>query len=421
MNRQGQGNVKHALVFLALFLFLGVSACNDPEIACEDSLGCIAVERGDPIRIGAMAALSGHAAFLGEDSQHAVEMAILDRDNTLLDHTIELVVTDSGCDAEVAKIATELVVEDEDVIGIIGPTCSVAAETAVPIVESLGLILISPAATASHLTNPDPGTGGLWQPGFYRTVPSDTYQAQVAADFAYNQLEARTAAIIYDETAVSQDLHHAFTDAFQNFGGQITVQHIITPGDDTVTEILRSVDAAKPDVLYLPVFEPEANLIASRIPELIGLGTVNLIGGMGLFNERFPVSVGAPVINGMYILGPVVDDQRYAAFLARWNGRYAQPPLNPYTAHAYDATNLLLDTIESVAQVDNRGNILIGLQAMRDQMTATDDYSGVTGQLHCTATGDCAALPGLGVYQISREEINGNHWPPELVWEPSYE
>lgn len=404
--------MKRTVVFLALFLFVGLAACHTVAIECEDPLGCVAVNRGDPVRIGALAALSGNAAYLGEDSQRAIQLAILDRDNTLLDHRIELVVTDSGCDAEVAKIATELVVEDEDVIGIIGPTCSVAAETAVPIVETLGLTLISPSATASRLT------GDLWQPSFYRTVPSDVDQAQLAAKFAFNEVNARTAAIIYDETDVSDDLHRAFADAFQDLGGQITFRSSISLGDSSVVAILRGAGATTPDVLYLPIFEPEANLITNRIPEITGLRDVILIGGTGLFNERFPVSVGAPVINGMYILGPVVDDEVYDAFLERWNGRYTQPPIGPYNTHTYDATNLLLDTIESVAKVDNRGNMLIGLQAMRDELSATNNYVGITGQLSCTVTGDCAAPSGLGVYQLSREEIDGSRWPPELVWRP---
>lgn len=417
--KQGQENVKRKFVLLTLFLFLGLlNACNAPEIVCEDSLGCIAVNRGDPVRIGTMAALSGDAVYLGEDSQRSVELAILDRDNILLEHKIELVVTDSGCDPEVAAIATELVVEDDDVIGIIGPTCSVSAETAVPIVEALGLTLISPAATASRLTNPDRDVGGLWQPGFYRTVPSDAYQAQLVADYAFNQLKARSAAIIYDETDVSNDLHLAFANTFQELGGQITFQSSISPGDSNVVEILRGVGVATPDVLYLPVFEPEANLIASRIPEIIGLRDVYLIGSTGLFNARFPVSVGAPVINGMYIVGPVIDETVYDSFLERWNGRFTQPPMSPYNTHAYDATNLLLDAIESVAQVDNRGNMLIGLQAMRDAISATDEYAGVSGAMSCTKTGDCAALSGLGIYRISRDEIAGNQWPPELVWVP---
>lgn len=416
MNLQGQENVKPLVVFLALFLFLVLSACSSPEIACADPLGCIAVNRNDPVRIGAMVALSGSAAYLGEDGQRAIELAILDRDNTLLDHTIELVVTDSGCDAEVGTVATELVIEDEDVIGIVGPTCTAAAETAVSIVDAAGLTLISPGATASRLTNPEQSSGGLWQPSFYRTVPRDAYQAQLAADFAFNQLNGRTAAIIYDETDINNDLHLTFADTFQTLGGQITFQSSISPGDSNVVEILRGAGAATPDVLYLPVFEPEGNLIVSRISEITSLQDVTLIGSTGLFNESFFASVDTPVIHGMYLLGPVVDTVGYEAFLERWHGRYNQPPVSHYTVHAYDAATLLLDTINSVAQVDNRGNILIGLQAMRDALSATNEYPGVTGQLSCSAYGDCAASTSVGVYQISQEDIPGSPWPPKLVW-----
>lgn len=418
MNEQGQGNVKRTVVFLALFSFLGLVACQSPQIACEDPLGCIVVTRGDPVRIGAMVALSGSGAYLGEDAQRAIELAILDRNNTLLGHTIELVVTDSGCAAEVGTVAADLVIEDEDVIGVIGPTCSAAAETAVPIVEAAGLTLISPAATASRLTNPDSTTGGIWQPSFFRTVPSDTYQAQVAAEFAFNQLNATTVAIIYDETEVSNELQTAFAYAFRELGGQITFQSTIFPGDNNILEILRGAGAATPDVLYLPVFEPEANLIASHLSDIISLREVNMIGSTGVFSPDFPVGVGTPVINGMYVLGQALDEGGGDAFLERWNGRYSQPPISPYTPHAYDATTLLLDTIESVAQVDNRDNILIGLQAMREALAATQEYPGITGRLSCSPYGDCAAANSLGIYQINREVINGNQWPPDLVWRP---
>ncbi len=411
MKVQGQGNVKQLAIFLALFLFLTLNACNGPEIACEDPLGCIAVARGDPVRIGAMAALSGNASHLGKDSQRAIELAILDRDNTLLDHRIELIVTDSGCEAEAAKVAAELVVEDEDVIGIIGPTCSVSAETAVPIVNDLGLTLISPSATASYLTESTPS-------GFFRTIASNAYQAQLAAQFAFSQLNARSAAIITDETAVGDELQQTFAAAFTEFGGQITYQNSIAPGDSKTTQILQDAGTTQPDVLYLAMFEPEANLIANRIPEITGLRDTVLLGSTGLFSERFPSDVGAPTINGMYILGPVIDDTIYNAYIERWLARYETPPKSLHNPYAYDATNLLLDTIESIAQIDSHGNILIGLQAMRDALYATKAYPGITGSLSCSPQGDCAAPTGLGMYRISLAEINENQWPPELVWTP---
>lgn len=416
MKKQSQENPKWIMVFLALLLFGGITACDTPAMTCADELGCIAVDWRDPIRIGVMSALSGEVASVGQDSQRGVELAVADRSSSLLDHQIELVVTDSGCTPKVAAVAAEIVIEDEDVLGVIGPTCSAAAETAVPIIEAAGLSLISPAATASRLTNPNRDTGGVWQPGFFRTVASDAAQAELAANYAFDQLNARTAAIIYDETDLNHDLSQVFAETFRKRGGQISFQSSISPGNDGVVEILRGAGAASPAVLYLPVFEPEGNLIANHLTEITSLQDVLLVGSSGLFTPAFPIGVGMPVINGMFIVGQVAQGERYEALLERWQTRYNRTPQGPYHAQAYDAMNLLLNGIEAVAQTDSQGNLLIGLQALRQAVAQTKEYPGATGLLSCSSYGDCAAPASLGVYRINRETISGEQWPPELVW-----
>jgi branched-chain amino acid transport system substrate-binding protein len=420
MKRQGQGNTYFKVLFLTLLL-LGAAACTTPAMTCEDELGCIAIGRREPVRIGVMTALSGEAAYLGRDIQRGIELAAADRGSTLLDHQLQLVVTDSGCDEKVAAVAAKIVIEDEDVLAVLGPTCSVSAETAVPIIEAAGLSLISPAASAARLTNPNKATGGVWRPGFFRTAASDAYQAELAANFAFDQLNARTAAIIYDETDVNNSLHQIFADTFRQRGGQITFQSSISAGDSGVADLLRVVGAATPDLLYLPLFEPEGNLIANYLPESASLNDVILLGSSGLFTPSFPIGASTPNLNNMYLVGPVQDGAAYEAFLEHWQSRYNQPPYGLFHAQAYDAMNLLLNAIETTAQVDNRGNLLIGLSALRQALAQTEGYAGVSGTLTCSPYGDCAAPDSLGVYQISREVIAGERWPPELVWRPGEE
>lgn len=420
MNKQGQGNTYVKVIFLTLLL-LGAAACATPTMICEDELGCIAVSRREPVRIGVMAALSGEAAYVGQDIQRGIELAAADRSSTLLDHQIELVVTDSGCDENVAIVAAKIVIEDEDVLGVVGPTCAISAETAVPIIEAAGLSLISPAVTTARLTNPNRETDGIWQPSFFRTVASDAYQAELAANFAFYQLNARTAAIIYDETDVNNSLHQIFADAFRQHGGQITFQSSISAGDTGVADILRGAGVAEPDVLYLPLFEPEGNLIANHLSENASLSDAALLGSSGLFVPSFPIGASTPSINGMYLVGPVQEGAAYEAFLNRWQNRYNQPPLGPFHAQAYDAMNLLLNAVETTAQVDNRGNMLVGLSALRQAIAQTEEYAGVSGILTCSPYGDCAAPGSLGVYQINRDVISGDFWPPALVWRPGEE
>jgi branched-chain amino acid transport system substrate-binding protein len=51
-----------------------------------------------------------------------------------------------------------------------------------------------------------------------------------------------------------------------------------------------------------------------------------------------------------------------------------------------------------VAVKDADGTLHIGRQALRDAMISTKDMKGLTGNLTCTPTGDCAD-PKIAVYQ----------------------
>jgi branched-chain amino acid transport system substrate-binding protein len=89
-----------------------------------------------------------------------------------------------------------------------------------------------------------------------------------------------------------------------------------------------------------------------------------------------------------------------------------------FHAFAYDGTNIMLDAIESVAQVGSDGTVLIGRQALRDAMAATANFNGLSGNLTCNEYGDCATGEALGIFQITSAEINDGKWPPDVVWTP---
>jgi branched-chain amino acid transport system substrate-binding protein len=120
----------------------------------------------------------------------------------------------------------------------------------------------------------------------------------------------------------------------------------------------------------------------------------------------------------MYLTGPYVAGDVYAELLAKWEAKFGGTPPSGFHAHAYDATNMLLDSIEQVAQVGDDGSILIGRQALRDALSSISGFSGVTGALTCGPTGDCATGEALGVYQVSMAEIADGNWPPPVVWTP---
>lgn len=400
------------LLLLGLVFSLALSACGAAAPECEDEIGCVEIAPDEPVRLAYMLTISGATAFLGEDSRGGIEIAIDDRGGEILGHEIELVGEDSLCSAEGGQTAAQKVASDTQVVGVIGTNCSSSATSGMPILSEAGLVLISPSNTAPALTDPN----GTWQPGYYRTAHNDLFQGRVAAEYAYNELGATTAATIHDGSPYADGLQGVFAERFAELGGTVTFQGAVNVGDTDMRPILTNVAADSPDVLYFPIFEPEGNFIAAQSKEIAGLEETTLFGADGLLVEGFPGNTG-PAAVGMYLSGPYVEGGAYEELLAKWDAKFGGPPPSGFHGHAYDATNILLDAIEQVAVQGDDGTVLVPRQALRDAITATSGFSGVTGTLACSENGDCATGEALGIYELTQAEIDGN-WPPAAVWTP---
>ncbi len=419
--------MKRFLLLLALFaLLIGFAVPAIAQDACDDEIGCVEVGEGDPIVIASMLTVTGPTAFLGEDSLGGIELALLERDGELLGREIELVEEDSLCTAEGGQQAAQRVAADEEVLGVVGTNCSSAGAAALPIISEAGMVMISPSNTAPTLTDPDAEVGGLYQAGYFRTAHNDLFQGAVAAEFAYNELGAMTLATIHDGSPYADGLQAVMADTFAELGGTVTFQGAVNLGDTDMTAILTEIAADSPDVLYFPIFEPESNFIASQSQDIPGLEDTILMTADGSLVASFPENTGDAAI-GMYMSGPFVspDDEDYAAFLSLWDEEIGGTPPSGFHAHAYDATNILLNAIEEVAVETDDGTLVIGRQALRDAISATEGYEGLTGTLTCQTEapfiGDCATGEALAIFQIGEAEVNEDAWPPEVVYLPGVE
>ncbi len=400
------------LTIMGLTIIL--AACNTAApVECPDGDECVEIAPGDPVRLGYMLTISGATAFLGEDSRGGIEIAIDDRNGEVVGHPIELVGEDSLCSAEGGQTAAQKMASDTQLVGIIGTNCSSAATSALPIISEAGLVMISPSNTAPALTDPNE----TWKPGYYRTAHNDLFQGKIAAEFAYNELGARSAATIHDGSPYADGLQQVFADRFQELGGTITFQGAVNVGDTDMRPILTSIAADTPDLLYFPIFEPEGNFVADQSTEIAGLEETILFGADGLLVEGFAPNTGPAAID-MYLSGPAVTGESYQKLLDKWEAKYGGSPPSGFHAHAYDATNILLDAIEKVAIQGDDGTVLIPRNALREAISATKDFDGVTGKLTCSEYGDCATGEALGIYKITEAEVNQGKWPPDVIWTP---
>ena len=407
------------LMLLGLFAALGVPSLADGH--CMDELGCVEVGADDPIVVGAMLTVSGATSFLGEDSQGGVELAIIDRDGMLLGREIELVVEDSLCNSEGGQSAAQRLAADETVVGVVGTNCSGAAQGALPIISDAGMLMISPSNTSPSLTNDDTEAGGTYRPGYFRTAHNDLFQGAMAAQFAKDVLQASTLATIHDGDPYTEGLAVAMSDTFTEVGGEVVFQGAIAKGDTDMTAILTEVAASGPDVLYFPVFEPESNFLAAQLVTTPGLEGTVMMTADGSYTSNFTANTGDAAL-GIFMSGPLVTGEDYEELLAKWDDEFGGVPPSGFHAHSYDATNMLLDAVEAVAEEQDDGSLVIGRQALRDALAAVEGYAGITGSLTCQDEspfkGDCATGAALAVFEITQAELDGA-WPPAAIWDPS--
>src|SRR5690554_6717679 len=218
------------------------------EPAAEGELGSVTVAAGEAIQIRSLNAISGDSAFLGIPNQRAVEMAI-DHYGPIHDHEVSMGTgLDDLCNAEGGQAAAQTIVSDQQVLGVIGTSCSGAAVAASPLISDAGMVMISPSNTSPSLTSDLAGNPGSdYFPGYYRTAHNDLFQGRAVAEFVYNELGLTRAAAIHDGDPYTQGLAQAFADAFQELGGEIVGFTAVNKGDTDMTPVLSEVASGSPE------------------------------------------------------------------------------------------------------------------------------------------------------------------------------
>ena len=413
--------VLQRLALLLIAVFLAAACAVTPAapatemMTCDDAIRCVEVEEGELINVASMLVSSGPSSFFGEDQIGAIEIAVADY-GPIHGHEISLRHEDSLCSAEGGQTAAQKVASDPSVVGILGTACSSAATAALPIISEAGLSMLSASNTSPTLTDDDRDAGGVWQPGYYRTAHNDLFQGKLAAEYAYNQLEVRSVATIHDGSPYADKLQEVMALEFGNLGGTVTYQGAVNIGDTDMRPLLTEIASGAPELLFFPIFQPEGNFIAVQAGEIAGLESVLLMGADGLFVQDFPTNTGNAAV-GMYLTAPMVQNAAYDDFLQKWADMFGGSPPASFHSHMYDATIMLLDAISDSSQSDDSGNLLIGLQGIRDYLGSVSGFVGITGSLTCGPTGDCATGEALAVFQISDATLSGE-WPPEVVFLP---
>lgn len=231
------------------------------------------------MRLGFANPLSGPFAASGERNRQAAQLAVamLNSAGGVLGHEIRLVTVDDACGTDQATAAALQLVE-AGVAAVIGHFCSNSSLLAAPIYEAVGLPMLTPDSTHPRLTEEG-------RPNVFRLIGRDDEQGRIAGDWLARRRPGHRIGIVHDGSTYGMGLALQVQAQLHRRGALEALFRAYAPGAADYGELVRQIEAAGVDLLYVGGYGPDAGLIA-RTAHARG-GTLRLVGGDGLGMEEF--------------------------------------------------------------------------------------------------------------------------------------
>ena len=362
------------------------------------------------IKVGSIAAVTGPVAELVEGIAAGRNLAaqhVNDQGGLLDGATYRLVLGDSQCDPKAAVDAATKAVNVEQVVAIIGGTCSGATNAmAQSVTIPAGVVSVSNSSTAPSITELED------KDLVFRVAPSDAYQGQVLAGLAIDR-GLKKLALTYSNDDYNAGLAAAFEQSFRELGGEITANQMHEPNKASYRSELATLARQPADALALFAYYGGSGITIIRNSLENGLFQ-NFLAADGMSDTAVIEQIGADALRDhLFVTLPGADtaNPSYQAFATEF-AKSGKDPTGPFIANGYDATFLIALAIEKAGAAD-RAKIGEALRAVanppgivirpgewseaKEAIAAGDDinYEGASGPVDFDENGDVA-----GIYQL---------------------
>ena len=371
---------------------------------------------GESMKIVSDLPLQGANRAQTTTMNNALELALEERDGELAGIPVEIVEQDNATAQagswDPAKCAdnAQAAAQDEAVVGFIGPFNSGCAATQIPTLNEAGLGMISPANTYIGLTKPggEPGEPDEYYPtgerNYARVIVADDKQGQAGVALLVEE-GVESVYILDDKETYGKGLADQFQQSAEEQGIEVIGRDGIDGSASNYRSLMNKVAQAEPDAVYFGgIIENNA---AQLIKDKVGAGMPNdevlFVGPDGIFVDEL-LSQAGDSANGIYVTFGGLPEEELSAegqeFIEAYESNY-DDEIQPYTAYAYEAANVMFDAVEAAAE--EAGGVP-ERQAVVEQIFATEDYEGVLGTWSFDEDGD-TSLTELSVQTVDGGEF----------------
>lgn len=338
--------------------------------------GCASEPQLPPIRIGVLTSLSGDDQAIGKVTVDAAQLAV-DRINGQgglqvgdRQHPLMLEIGDTTSTPEGAISAAQALINQQDVVAIIGPQYSRYAIPVSRLAEQAKVPMISPRST-----NPETTAGKSY---VFRAIFTDTFQGEAIARFAREELQADSAAVLYDiASPYNRGIAQVFQQVFTDLEGEVVAFEDYTTGTTDFTAPLQQIKASQPDVLFLPNYESEIPRQAQQARNLGIQATLLGSDAWGSMQDQDWQGLDGAYYSDHYTLD--TENPTTQMFVEDFVEAFGYlPPAG--AAATFDSFCILFQAIQQQQSYQPK--------AIRDGIAHLGVYQGVTGRIEYLGSGD---------------------------------
>ena len=345
----------------------------------------------EPIKIGALFALSGPAAAIGTPTKLVAEMAVakINKEGGINGSPLELVIGDTESDAaKAATIAKKFIYQDK-VAAIIGPTRTDSGMSVKKIVEDAGM-------PTFMTVGGDPVIMDGEKFGPFKYVFKSPQRSSIAVRKLYSYLrtkEIKTIGLLTATDGFAKDGLSWLEKLAPDYGLEIVAKECFGPQDTDMTAQLTKIKNAKPQAIICWTIGPAGAIVAKNKTQL-GITDIPLFQCHGLPDPKY-IELAGKAAEGNRMPStklmavdelPDTDPQKPAIkeFIHLYKDVYhydKQFPINTHSGYAWDAIMIVADAMKKAGTDPAK---------LRDAIEQTKGYVGVSG-----------------IYNITPEDHNG--------------
>lgn len=333
------------------------------------------------LKIGAIFAVTGGASFLGAPEAKTAEMMVekINEAGGIRGKTLELIIKDSAANPEKAISFAKQLIEEDQVVAIIGPSTSGETMQIKDLCNDAGVPLVS-AAAAEAIVDPV-------APFVFKTPQKDSYVVrwiyQTMNDMGISKIGVVVANSGFGNAGKGQLEKYA-----SEFGIDIAIAETYDRGATDLTALMNKVKAENVDAVVNWSIVPAQSIIPKNMKQLgmemplfqsHGFGNIKYVEAAGEAAEGIIFPCGRLLVADQLRM---LDRQKrpLVEYKEEYEARFGEDA-STFGGHAYDAIMLIAEAIKNGGE---------DRQSIRDELEQIKNFPG-TG----------------GVFTMSPEDHNG--------------